>query len=72
MPLSESGWPNVRGVALIVSFEGLLKCGRPAPDYYELNSSVVMARMLEATAALRWTQVNGAYQLIDYRNLKGA
>ena len=25
--------------------------------------------LLEATAALRWTQANGAYQLIDYRNL---
>lgn len=25
--------------------------------------------LLEATRALRWTQMNGAYQLVDYRNL---
>ncbi len=25
--------------------------------------------LLEATRALRWTQANGAYQLVDYRNL---
>lgn len=37
-----------RGVDRI--FEGLLKYGRPAPDYTESNSSVVTVRMLEAKA----------------------
>lgn len=37
-----------RGVDRI--FEGLLKYGRPAPDYSESNSSVVTVRMLEAKA----------------------
>ena len=35
-----------------------------------LNGCVLDNRaLLEATRALRWTQMNGAYQLIDYRNL---
>ena len=37
-----------RGVDRI--FEGLLKYGRPAPDYSESNSTVVTVRMLEAKA----------------------
>lgn len=37
-----------RGVDRI--YEGLLKYGRPAPDYSESNSSVVTVRMLEAKA----------------------
>lgn len=37
-----------RGVDRI--FEGLLKYGRPAPDYSESNASVVTVRMLEAKA----------------------
>jgi ATP-dependent DNA helicase RecG len=37
-----------RGVDRI--FEGLLKYGRPAPDYSESNSAVVTVRMLEAKA----------------------
>lgn len=37
-----------RGVDRI--FEGLLKYGRPAPDYSESNSSVVIVRMIEAKA----------------------
>lgn len=35
-----------------------------------LNGCVLDNRaLLEATRALRWTQMNGAYQLVDYRNL---
>lgn len=35
-----------------------------------LNDCVLDNRaLLEATRALRWTQMNGAYQLVDYRNL---
>ncbi len=35
-----------------------------------LNGCVLDNRaLLEVTRALRWTQMNGAYQLVDYRNL---